>query len=483
MGLCAAPLSVAQQNPVFIPCQTHLHGTAFYGAECTQITASTQGSANLTTLNVLRARAKSAPKPDPLVVITGGPATSAVSLAWQYLRFFYAVQKERDIIFIDQRGTGKTAPFNCPAAANLDPSLSATELVIATQTALITCAKEQSNLTAINTTQAAYDLETVRTALGYKQLNLWGSSYGTRVALEYQRLFGNTSRTVIIDGVAPAVIGLPRYAEEDASHALAALFDACNAQPACLQAFGDLRPQWQTLIKHLQQTPVQATLMHPRTQTATPITITAPMLANWVRFALYSRELSALLPLAIQSATQGDFQPIANLAQAAGDSVQDGMSHGMHAAILCAEDQHAPTLQRPATTPTLPQMPFANLNDLSPVCSALPSSTPPPALFTPVKSAVPTLVLSGQFDPITPAFWGDWASQQLSHHQHWQITGGHHGVSGLGCMPNLIAQFITAAGFKSLNTDCLNDIQPIAFFVDAAGPALDTPLTNTATHD
>ncbi len=467
--------------PQFTRCHSDIHGTAFYGAQCTQIT--TQSALGSTTLNVLRARALSTPKNNPLVVITGGPGTSAVSLAWQYLGFFSDIQKERDIIFIDQRGTGKTEPFTCAAAGDINPQLPQQQQIDHMHSALEQCAKEYSAqaLIHINTAQAASDIEAVRQALGYNSLNLWGSSYGTRVAMAYQHQYPATARAVILDGAAPAAIALPRYAEHDAGAALKQLFEACAKQAHCKRTFGDLTSVWQQLLAGLTVQPIQASLTHPRTTKTASVTVTPALAANWVRFALYSRELAALLPLAIQHANEGRFTYLANLAQAASDSVQNGMHYGMHAAILCAEDQHAPTVARKAVS-LLPSMPFARLNDLSPVCQTLKTAAPAPDIFEPINSTTPTLVLSGQFDPITPAFWGEWASQNMANSRHIIVEGGHHGVSGLGCIPELMASFIDQGSHTALDASCVSTIKPTHFFINAAGPALRSSSSSSSSH-
>lgn len=463
----------ASTMPQFVRCNDETHGTAFYGAQCAQITLPQNDTAQAVTLNILRASARSTPKNDPLVVITGGPGTSAVSLAWQYLRFFSDVQKERDILFIDQRGTGKSAPFICESAGDLDPNLPEKQLAIARNKALIECAKNHpaESLRALNTPQAASDINAVRKILGYKMLNLWGSSYGTRVAMEYQKRYRQSARTVILDGVAPAAIALPRYAQYEASAALQQLFLACSQQSPCHQKFGDLSVIWQQLLNQLSVQPIQVNLTHPRTTKPVNITASAAIVANWVRFALYSQELAALLPLAITKAHEGNLEYLANLAQAASDSVSNGMSYGMHAAILCAEDNHAPALKRELIS-ALPAMPFATLNDLTPVCDAITNQPIEPTLFDAISSHTPTLLLSGRFDPITPAFWGDWASQHMTNALHLIIDGGHHGVSGLGCVPELIAQFIAQGHFETLNTQCVETLEPAHFFINTAGPAL-----------
>jgi pimeloyl-ACP methyl ester carboxylesterase len=475
------------QNVTFEPCQHNKHGTVFYGAECAQISLPAGNNAPQTTLNVLKARARSTPTQDPLIIITGGPGTSAVALAWQYLRFFHAVQKDRDILFIDQRGTGKSVPFNCESISTLDQTLPSTQLVSAMNSALIECAKTYNTaehpLSAITTRQAAQDIENVRQRLGYTHVNLWGSSYGTRVAMEYQHLFPTSSRTVIIDGVAPGTIALPRHAETDAAHALQQLFVACNDQPACANTFGDLNLKWQAIIERLHKSPVTAELLHPRTQEALAVTVTAPLIANWVRFALYNRELSALLPIAINAAFLRDYQPLSNLAQIASDSVSDSMSYGMHAAIVCAEDHHAPEITRTIIN-GLPAMPFDELNDLSPACQSFPNNNSQEtlqSLFAPITSSIPTLLLSGQFDPVTPPFWAEWASQNMDNAKHIIVKGGHHGVSGTGCMPKLIAQFIAEKNIQRLDTTCIEKMAPVEFFIDSAGPSMnekDVPSIN-----
>jgi pimeloyl-ACP methyl ester carboxylesterase len=464
------------EAPVFEDCQTAKHGTAFYGAECAQVLVK-GSSRKPVTLNILRVRARSTPKSDPLIVITGGPGTSAVAQAWQHLRFFYEIQKQRDILFIDQRGTGMSAPFNCEAVAKLDQSLPSNELVVKINDALIECAQEYVKsgfvLEDISTYQAALDLDLIRERLGYRSVNLWGNSYGTRVAMEYQRLFPDAARSVVIDGVAPGAIALPNHAELDARRALGLIFKECMNRMACQRAFGDLTQQWQTLLMGLAKHPIAATFTHPRTLIKQRISVTDALLANWVRFALYNRELAALLPLAIHQAVAGDFDLLANMALIAGDSISDDMSYAMHAAILCTEDRQAPPIARDLST-NLPELPFAALNNLRPACRAMPAPIEEHTqwLFNPIKSAVPTLILSGEFDPVTPPFWGEWASQNMAVKRHIVVPGGHHGVSGIGCMPDLIAKFIDTADPTLLNTDCIEQLKPVDFFIDGAGPHL-----------
>lgn len=498
----SAHTSPPLKAPVFEPCTLEKHGTGFYGAQCAHITVpflhnppshtsqSTFATTRYETLNVLRVPARSTPKNDPLVVITGGPGTSAVALAHQYLRFFGGIQKDRDIVFIDQRGTGKSAPLVCETLKTIDETLPALARTRAMHEALIECLDNSgfAPLNALNTPQAAADINAVRIALGYSTVNLWGSSYGTRVAMRYAQQFPNQTRTLILDGVAPASIALPRYAQQDASAALQKLFAACAKQTACHATFGNLTVVWQELLSQLAAKSQNITIKHLRTAEALTLNITPEEIANWVRFALYNQELSALLPMALSEASQGNFDQLAHLAQTASDGALTDLSYGMHAVILCREDHFAPALSRNNNPTTAqqnarPAMPFGELNDLSPVCQHLHSKHEARlkshnALYDPITSNTPTLVLSGAMDPVTPPFWGQWASQNMTRSKHLIIESGHHGLSGLGCMPQVMANFVAQGQIEALDTQCLESLSPPQFFINSAGPALDSPRNN-----
>lgn len=478
-------------DTAFSTCDIKGNGASFHRAECLKLSVPTQykGYAPRNAeLNILRARARSTPTQDPLIVISGGPGISAVAIAQKYLGFFYGVQKDRDILFIDQRGTGKSQPFLCEEAQKqFDPSN--TQAVEAFKASIKQCLGDYPYLHELSSTQAAEDIEFIRKHLGYTQLNLWGSSYGTRVALAYQARFPEASRTVMLDGSAPAVIGLPRYAETDGANALRALFTECQAQSACHSTFGDLSLQWQALLNRLAEVPSKITFQHPRTQQPETITLTPSLIANWVRMALYSRELSALLPLAIHNAAQKkDYVMIGNMAYTAQDALAGHLAYGMHIVMLCHEDFFASPINRAASNRpesnqnTQSFMPLGNLNDFQPLCKHVPALPKGyEADYQPIHSNVPTLLLSGKFDPITPAFWGDWASEHLSNSQHWVVPGGHHGVSGLGCIPGQIARFIEKGSLSELDNTCHQSYHASRYFIDLAGPALNEPKSES--HD
>lgn len=429
-------------------------------------------------LNIMRVPAVNRTQADPVFIIVGGPGGAAVRSAPQYLSFFRGLQKNRDIVFVDQRGTGESNGLACawedtPFSRLNDRQRQQQALGLVKQ-----CIEAlDADLELYTTPYAVSDLEQVRIRLGYPHINLWGVSYGTRVILEFMRQYPGSVRAAVLDGVAPVSIQLPRFAEQDGSRALGLIFDQCERSTPCRESYGNLREDWLNLLNALSAKPQTVTLSHPRSQEKIPTHVSAVTLSSWVRLALYSRELAPLLPRAIHQATQNDFSVLGGIGLLAMDDIEQHMSQGMQMTVLCAEDQqYAPagfTAEAEAAREKLlwldkPET-FAQL------CDYLPKGHIPKTYFSPVKSGVPTLLLSGNYDPITPPRWAERVAQHLSHSRHILVPGGHHGVTMQGCVARLVQQFIEDGSATAINSECIETIQPRPFFIDAAGPAMTAP--------
>lgn len=460
------------------PCSLAVHGSSLAGAQCTQLPLNATQGAHI---NLLKLAAFSDKQAAPIVIITGGPGTSAVSLAAHYHRWFQKAQKHRDLLFIDQRGTGKSAPFDCDIETG-EALNGGTQIQLAKRhERIIECLTpyhQKTGLEGISTIQAAQDIDLVREHLGYEKLQLWGNSYGTRVALAYQQLFPEQVSAVVLDGVAPFDIALPTYAEVDAEQALTQLFNVCDGSVNCPSTFKPLAKQWQDALGHIanrqaEGKPITISVNTPQTPEPYQLELEPALVANWVRFALYNRELSALLPLAIYRAGQGDFEPLANIAKVAGANTATEISAAMHAVILCREDAHVPT----QNTPPSSLLPFAKLTDVSPVCKHVDQLVSPAKQLAPsprTATGAPILLLSGEFDPITPPRWAELAMESLNNPEHWVIPGGHHGVTPQGCVTHLVNQFLLDAAHLDEQEvkKCIDTLKPLAPFIDNAGPAL-----------
>lgn len=434
-------------------------------------------------LNVLRLPGVSpVPEADPLFIIAGGPGQSAVLVAETLHAVFNEVRKKRDIIFVDQRGTGKSNPFECEFEKNTDESLPETEQKRVAQAALAACiSKYQGHWPYYTTLHAVADLDAVRAALGYNKINLWGGSYGSRVVLEYMRRFPAHTRASVIDGVAPAAIALPWYMEADGLAALQAINQQCAQTPACLAHYGDILAKANQVSAALLAKPVTVAIQHPRTEAKLNLTLNAQDFASVVHLALYNRELSALLPKVISDAAAGDYQLFGSLmylAKARSDLAD--INYGMHYAVVCSEDY--PLYQDKNFAESNQFLHSQMVQRYAEVCAQIPKATMPADYWEPVVSNLPVLVLSGAVDPVTPPHWAAQVMAGLTNATQVVAPGGHHIITGEGCIAQLIAVFINRGNGQQLEQQCAQQIQPLAIHLPAALTSSSEPAQGAA-HD
>ncbi|WP_343629451.1 alpha/beta hydrolase [Roseateles sp.] len=393
---------------------------------------------------VVRAMARNK-LPDPVLLLAGGPGQSAVALTGTVLPRLSRLNYRRDLVFVDQRGTGGSAPLQCPD--NNERSLEEITRPGAKLRLLEACrvALEKlpyGDLRQFTTPIAMQDMDAVRAALGVERWNLVGASYGTRAALEYQRQFPQRVRRAVIDGVAPPDMVLPASFSRDGQAALDAVFDACAADAACQARYPALRSEWQGLLKSL---PRKVSVMHPLTGKTEEFTLTRESLLGMIRAPLYVPASAAALPAALHEAAQGRFEPVAGLAgQLGGGSRAMRLAEGMHFSVICAED--APRLAQSTDAPstdfgTQDRDLYAN------VCRAWPRGELPSAFYAIPPAKTPVLVLSGGADPATPPRHGARVAQTLGANAvHVVVPQAGHGVAmTLGCMRDVVYRFIDAA--------------------------------------
>jgi pimeloyl-ACP methyl ester carboxylesterase len=350
----------------------------------------------------------------------------------------------RDIVLIDQRGTGRSAPLLCDAD---DPTLPLVELFATDRQRerLAQClTRLQSlpygDLRFFTTTLAMQDADAVRAALGAERINIVGGSYGTRAALEYQRQFPARVRRAVIDGVAPPDMVLPASFSTDNQAALDALFAACAAERACNEREPQLRERWHALLASL---PRMVELRHPLTDRSERLTLTRDMLLGMVRGPLYVPALAAALPAAIGQAVHGRFGALAGMAQTVGGRRGMQLAAGMHFSVVCAED-----FPRMAQSVDKPGEDFGDsfqalYRDL---CAQWPRGEVPAAFYTLAPAASATLVLSGGLDPATPPRHGERVATVLgAKARHVVAPNVGHGLMAIGCMRDVLYRFVDAA--------------------------------------
>ncbi len=386
-------------------------------------------------------------QPDAVLMLAGGPGQSAIDVAPIAMSRLSRLNNRRDVVFIDQRGTGRSGPLQCadesrlPVQQALDPALQVQRLRVCSEA----LAKlPYGDLRFFTTTLAMQDFDAVREQLGVPQWNLVGASYGTRAALEYLRLFPSKVRRTVLDGVAPPDMVLPESFSVDGQSALEQVFAACEKDTqgpqACSTRYPQLRQEWQQLLQSL---PRSVQVSHPVTGTVETLEIRRETLLRAVRSPLYVPALAAGLPAALHAAAGGRFEGLVGLSGALGNRKAMRLAMGMHFSVVCAED--APRLQGAAMTSGA-DFGTADADLYAQVCSFWPRGKVDAAFYQVAQADSPVLVLSGGADPATPPRHGARVAQALGPRaQHVVVAQAGHGVMGVGCMRDVVTRFIAVA--------------------------------------
>jgi pimeloyl-ACP methyl ester carboxylesterase len=409
------------------------------------------------------------PAADPLVPIAGGPGQSTVFFYAGWFSTFERVRQTRDIVLLDQRGTGDSAPLACDIDEDLvEGRYSAEQTLRVTEECLAAMPHDPRYFT---TSVAVEDLEALRQALGYGALNLYGISYGSRVAQHFARRYPESTRTVIVDGVVPPQLPLGPDIAIESQRALDRVFARCAEEADCQARFPTLRQDFESLRQELDDDPVLIDLPDPVTGQHDVVDFGPDELSAAIRLMLYNPRTVALLPLLIHSAANGQFVPLAAQYQMAATSLSDSLSIGMHNAVMCTED--APFIDWDTVDADALAASYLGplqLDAIRTMCSVWPAGVLDDDLREPLATDRPVLLLSGEADPITPPEYAVMASVNLR--KAWLLTGRNqgHGLAAVGCMPRVIDYFITEMTLDGANAGCLDESFAMPFFVDFTGP-------------
>jgi len=409
-----------------------------------------------------------ATRPDPLFVIAGGPGQSAVNIADREAVEHEATLAEREIVLVDQRGSGGSHRLECRQHEDADMRryLSGGFNL----EALRRCRRDleaRADLAAYTTDAAVADLEDVRRAMGYGQIDLDGGSYGTRVVLWYLKRHGAHVRAAVLRGVSPTDYALPLPFARAGQEALERLFDDCARDAECGRAFPRLRAEFGELLERLARGPVEVELENPVTGARQKAVIDREVFVTRVHLLLFSSGLSARLPDLMHRAAAGEWTPFAQLAAQFGRAIVEQIDLGLQLSVACAED--APRL-RAADVAGATRGSFlgrTRVDQLLAACALWPSAPPPADFYAPVESGVPALVISGELDPVTPPRFGEQVARGLARGRHLVVKNGSH-VDGGACVDGIVAAFIRSGSAEGLPAACLGEGRRPPFVVPAA---------------
>lgn len=414
------------------------------------------------------------PEPDPIFMLQGGPGGSTIDTYSQLLLGPTATfAPNRDIVLFDQRGTLYSKPaLTCDelyilTISTLDTMISDDEYENETQKALSACRtrlkSEGVNLSAYNSLENAADVEDVRNALGYDEINLYGVSYGTLLALRTIDQFPDHIRSVTLDSVVPPQTNFLLDAPKSQNRAFNVFFKSCATDDACRKAYPDLEKTFFSEVEKLDATPARITLTDPDTQKTYPARLRGEDLQNLLFQMLYSTELIPLLPRLIHGVQQNQF----SLAERFESLLvfDQSMSYGMYYSVICSEesDFSIDDFDLQGVQPEIAKTAIDTPESIQQECRIWDVDPLPDTTNQPVISDIPSLVLSGEFDPITPPSYADLVAANLSHAYRVNFpTGGHGAVTSGSCQNQIFLDFLDHPT-QPPDTTCLAENQKVEF--------------------
>jgi len=406
-------------------------------------------------------------EPDPFVYFAGGPGSAASDDASGIAPAFPQILAHHDMLFVDQRGTGGSHPLDCKFYDRADPQtylgyFFPLEDVKKCRAEL----ESNSDLKLYLTTIAADDMDEVRAALGYERLNLFGGSYGTRAALTYLKRHPQHVRTAILHGVSPTDQFMPGDFAMQTERALQGVLSECLADKICSGAFPNIKEETKAVLAQLIKGPVEVEIQKPNSTEKVKLKLSRDLAAEAIRYMLYSPVPASRVPLIIHLASQGNYVPLTRAALGYRENLVATGSNGMYLSVTCAED--LPWV-KPGEAERMAENTFLGdyrLRQQREACALWPRAETERDYAQPVKSDVPVLILTGQWDPVTPPSNGERIAKTLTNSLHVVVPSGAHGLDGLegmDCIDNLIVDFVERGSIAGLNTECVKNIRRKGF--------------------
>jgi pimeloyl-ACP methyl ester carboxylesterase len=403
-------------------------------------------------------------------MLAGGPGQAARGSFPMLSGAFAEARKKRNIILLDQRGTGDSNPLKCVNEQGESAVVDDEDYTADAATDFAKrCAAQfegKVDVAQFSSSDAIRDLDAARKALGAEQINLIGISYGTRMAQLYGKRYPQHTRTITIDGIAPLESVLGQDHAKNLESSLDLQFAQCAKDKACREKLGDPRAQLNTLLATLAKGPVPVHYRDAITGEWKDGQFSSGHLAMLTRLLAYQPQAASLLPMQFAEANQGRVDTLMALSEMVTRDISDQIMHGMQLSVMCGED--VPDLVvDPEDGKRLLGTGLVEL--MKAQCAVWPHKVRPADYRVPLKGNLPVLILSGEFDPVTPPRYGDMVAKHLPNSKHIIAKGQGHNVLPVGCMPRLFAKFLESADAKNLDDACIKTLTYAPMFTGLNG--------------
>jgi pimeloyl-ACP methyl ester carboxylesterase len=399
---------------------------------------------------------------DAIFILHGGPGAAATDLASGLARF-RALRARRDIVLVDQRGTGGSNPLDCDLYGD-PPDLQKMTGSSFRVEAVRACRERLAKIADLGMYTTAYgmdDVDDVRKWLGYDKINVWGGSYGTVSAQVYLRMHGSHVRSVVLASVAPVDELIPLHHAWAGQRAVDILFDKCRADADCNAAYPNLREEFRAIFDRVRKG-VEVEIRSPDGQTVR-VRPSVSAFAEGIRHSLYYDD-GRSFPAMIHRAASGDLAPMIEKGIEANLNLHKILSTGMNLSVTCAEDIpyiDDATLARETANTFLGDL---RVQEQRAACREWVRGTVPSDVHQLVKSDVPVLLISGERDSVTPPSFAARVAKQLPNSLHIVFPEASHGNWGT-CGNRIWADFIDRGTVQGLDVSCVSAQKPTKFVI------------------
>ena len=424
-------------------------------------------------------------QPDPVMLLSGGPGEKTVHNAPAMAQVLAPIHPNRDLIVFDQRGAGLSEPaLECPefmqAFFDLLDEVDPNVAVQTTFDALMTCrdrlVSEGHNLSAYNTTQNAADVNAIHIALGYDQVNLYGGSYGSLLAQATMRDYPEGIRSVVLTSVLPLEKSLFVEGSTTIAKAIMHLLDTCATDEVCSSAYPDLQEVLFEVIDRLNADPIPITVTNPLDGQSYDALLTGDAVFGNLVSVLYQTPLIPALPQAIYDVYNGDYELMTRLSSIR-LTLLDAISRGMTFSVLCTEDLIGRTPEDLLNTRAA--LPRQLVGTADPkviveygsfgICGNWPVQEADASIKEPLVRDIPTLILGGEFDPVTPPEYGRLVAEHLSHSYFVEFPGVGHFIIADECARSIAGVFFDDPT-RAPDASCVAEMPGVVFDVPGKAP-------------
>lgn len=409
------------------------------------------------------------PKPDPILRTFGGPGASSMNLVRSRRNSPWL--KERDLIIFEQRGTKYAQPaLECPevneanidsAKKQLDAKLSRTNEIKAAKACFDRLIAQGIDLSAYNSAESAADIEDLRRVLKLEKINLWGLSYSSRLMLNVVRDFPSGIRSVVLESTLPPEVNYDEVGVDGIVYALNQLFKNCLSDAECAKAYPNLENEFYETVAKLNKEPISASLKDEKTGESVDVKLNGDDFATWIVDYLLSNSPEAIAdaPMVIHLTNQGKYEPFKRYAN---DKISpSNYAWGMRYSVWCSEEMPFENRQKITAQSFLyPRLKGYEVMALPDICTVWKVKPAKAIENKPVKSNIPTLIVSAEYDAYTPPAWGKSVSKNLKNSFVIETPWvGHGPVFSTPCLRDLIREFFDEPKIAPNSSECVEKVR------------------------